>query len=128
MGIIEEYQELLKVELKLLSQQQCAFCNKRFAADEAEIRLCVSCLSNQLTPEEVQELHKEITRLKRGDFTPDEFQGLCHHLDERLGITREEFCHGCEEYQEKLFGPKERFQSAVAFGTTLPSRLDNLQR
>jgi hypothetical protein len=48
---------------------------------------------------------EEITRLKRGEFTPEEFQALCHHRDERPGCTRADFEAGCDEYQRKLFGP-----------------------
>ena len=46
----------------------------------------------------------EIDRLKRGDFTPEEFQNLCHHRDEKPGCTRKDFEEGCQEYQTKLFG------------------------
>lgn len=46
----------------------------------------------------------EIVRLKRGDFTPEEFQYLCHHRDERPGCTQVEFMAGCNEYVKKLFG------------------------
>lgn len=49
-------------------------------------------------------LRRELERLRRGDFTPEEFQALCHHLDERPGCTREAFEQGCREYQMKLFG------------------------
>jgi hypothetical protein len=40
-------------------------------------------------------------RLRRGDFTPEEFQNLCHNLTfaDRLSFER-----GCRDYQEKLFG------------------------
>jgi len=53
----------------------------------------------------VPALVAEIRRLKRGEFTPDEFQALCHHRDERPGCTRASFEAGCREYQRKLFGP-----------------------
>jgi hypothetical protein len=46
----------------------------------------------------------EIRRLKRGEFTPEEFQALCHHRDERPGCTRADFEAGCREYTAKLFG------------------------
>lgn len=49
-------------------------------------------------------LRAEVERLKRGDFTPEEFQGLCHHRDEQPNCTREDFYQGCHEYQQKLFG------------------------
>jgi hypothetical protein len=44
---------------------------------------------------------EEIDRLKRGDFTPEEFQNLCHDLND---ADRDHFCDGCEQYQIKLFG------------------------
>lgn len=47
-------------------------------------------------------LEDEIDRLKRGDFTPDEFQNLCHNLPDTC--TREVFESGCKDYQAKLFG------------------------
>lgn len=46
----------------------------------------------------------EIERLKRGDFTPEEFQNLCHHRDDKPGCTPEDFFTGCALYQQKLFG------------------------
>lgn len=50
----------------------------------------------------IQALRDEVARLKRGDFTAEEFQNLCHNLPE--DCTSEAFCNGCEEYQKKLFG------------------------
>lgn len=50
----------------------------------------------------------EIERLKRGAFTPEEFQNLCHNLE---GCTREEFQRGCTEYQRKLFGDNNQAES-----------------
>lgn len=44
---------------------------------------------------------KEIERLKRGDFTSEELQNLCHNLPEEKRI---EFFNGCTSFQEKLFG------------------------
>lgn len=49
----------------------------------------------------------EVERLRRGDFTPEEFQGLCHHRDKRPGCKPAEFFQGCEDYQRKLFGYAE---------------------
>lgn len=51
---------------------------------------------------EIDRLLEEVTRLKRGDFTPEEFQKICHNLPE--DCKREDFEKGCKEYQEKLFG------------------------
>lgn len=47
----------------------------------------------------------EIDRLKAGRFTPEEFQNLCHHLDE---TKRASFYQGCADYQRKLFGVSDR--------------------
>ena len=44
----------------------------------------------------------EITRLKAGKFTPEEFQNICHKNPSSNGMN--EFCNGCDEYQRKLFG------------------------
>ena len=60
---------------------------------------CVRCLRT-----EVADLRREVRRLKRGDFTPGEFQALCHHRDERPGCTPADFADGCLAYQCQLFG------------------------
>lgn len=52
----------------------------------------------------VDDLLAEIARLKRGDFTPEEFQNLCHHRDEKPGCTPLDFMRGCVDYTRKLFG------------------------
>ena len=49
--------------------------------------------------QEFDRLDAEIARLKRGDFTPEEFQALCHNRDEKPGCTRAEFAAGCMTYQ-----------------------------
>lgn len=49
----------------------------------------------------------EVRRLRRGDFTPEEFQNLCHHRDQKPGCTRQDFEEGCRQYQAKLFGSPE---------------------
>jgi hypothetical protein len=49
----------------------------------------------------IARLEGEIDRLKRGDFTEDEFQSLCHNFS---ADDRERFKKGCEDYQRKLFG------------------------
>lgn len=61
-------------------------------------------LSARHAAELVLELEAEVARLKRGDFTPTEFQDLCHHRDEKPGCTRADFEAGCHEYQKRLFG------------------------
>lgn len=50
----------------------------------------------------------EIARLKRGDFTKEEFQNLCHNRHEKEGYTAQDFFNGCAEYQKSLFGTSER--------------------
>lgn len=49
----------------------------------------------------VKMLLEEITRLKRGDLTPQELQDLCHGLSEE---DCGRFCTGCLKYQVKMFG------------------------
>lgn len=46
----------------------------------------------------------EVARLKRGDFTEEEFQTLCHNMKPD-DLRR--FRAGCEDYQAKLFGLKK---------------------
>lgn len=73
--------------------------------EEEDIRSAESLFD--LIPSIIAELaakQAEVERLKRGDFTPEEFQNLCHHKDEKPGCTPAEFNQGCEEYQRKLFG------------------------
>jgi len=61
--------------------------------------------------EEIRKTYEdEIQRLKEGNFTPEEFQNLCHNLQ---GKGREEFQIGCNEYQEKLFGKREFGKSEI---------------
>lgn len=67
---------------------------------------CPTCISNPY--EEMERLCAEIVRLKRGDFTPTEWQELCHHRDTAPeGCTQAAFEAGCQEYQRKLFGTCE---------------------
>src|SRR4026208_1549117 len=55
--------------------------------------------------EEIRKTYEdEIQRLKEGNFTPEEFQNLCHNLQ---GKGRDDFEIGCIQYQEKLFGKKQ---------------------
>lgn len=63
----------------------------------------------------VLKLTNEIRRLRRGDFTPEEFQALCHHRDDKPGCTRADFEAGCVAYQEKLFGPKHDDMTAAQY-------------
>lgn len=48
-----------------------------------------------------EELLKEITRLKEGNFTEEEFQNLCHNFS---ADDKCRFKQGCVDYQRKLFG------------------------
>lgn len=50
----------------------------------------------------LRRLVEEVKRLKRGEFTSEEFQNLCHNADVQAGFDA--FADGCEAYQEKLFG------------------------
>ncbi len=54
--------------------------------------------------EHIDYLTNELDRLRRGDFTSEEFQNLCHNLHERPGCSRAEFEEGCRAYRAKLFG------------------------
>lgn len=54
-----------------------------------------------MKPKAGQPLLDELARLRRGDFTPEEFQNLCHNIP--TGCA-EEFCDGCEQYHQQLFG------------------------
>ena len=77
------------------------FCGAGHAAVVFICDRCPVCTAISLK-EDAQETVK---RLVRGDFTPEEFQNLCHHRDYKPGCTRADFEVGCREYQDKLFGP-----------------------
>ena len=59
---------------------------------------------NEILVETLLLAKREIERLLRGDFSPDEFQNLCHNItcEDRISFEK-----GCREYQDKLFGKKE---------------------
>lgn len=59
--------------------------------------------SGLIQARQVLEMLAENERLKRGDFTEEEFQNLCHNF---TGDDAERFKKGCEEYQKKLFCPR----------------------
>jgi hypothetical protein len=46
----------------------------------------------------------ELNRLRRGDFTEEEFQNLCHNSSADDACR---FRAGCEAYQRKLFGGQD---------------------
>lgn len=56
----------------------------------------------RFTPTTCAELVREVIRLRRGEFTPQEFQDLCHNKSVQDGF--EAFADGCDAYQQKLFG------------------------
>jgi hypothetical protein len=59
-------------------------------------------------------LTKEVARLKRGDFTPEEFQNLCHNRHDKPGCTPLEFAQGCVGYNKELFGDKSCLSGSPA--------------
>jgi multidrug resistance efflux pump len=104
-------------------EQQIELLQVALAAERAKVEKLekerdafMAALSVRL--DELSTAIAEVERLKRGDFTADEFQNLCHNNTEMeaAGNTAEEFCKGCETYQVKLFG-----KSPIA---SLRSKLD----
>lgn len=73
--------------------------------------------NNSLTSK-VERLTLELERLKRGDFTEEEFQNLCHNFSEEDKVS---FFRGCTEFQKKLFGCSAVDEAVKA---TLGSSLD----
>lgn len=57
-----------------------------------------------ITRPEALILAQEIDRLRRGDFTEEEFQTLCHNFSED---DEKRFRAGCESYCAKLFGKEK---------------------
>ncbi len=55
-------------------------------------------------------LCEAVERLSAGDFTPEEFQNLCHKFSPE---DRTAFCNGCAEYQRKLFGTSTQDELAA---------------
>lgn len=77
-------------------------------AQDVQNHECVDAMKAGIA-ERIAGLEAEIDRLKRGDFTPEEFQNLCHNLHCKGGVfTRKEFAAGCLQYQDRLFGPETR--------------------
>lgn len=66
---------------------------------------------------EIEELKRENARLKRGDFTPEEFQNLCHNFSE---TDKQCFFDGCADYQRKLFGVSDRDEQIFKMVCTRP--------
>ncbi len=75
--------------------------------DELVGKISELMLRNREQEETIQALQEEINRLKKGDFTQQELQDLCHNLSEDDETA---FKQGCEEYQEKLFGEDQGTQ------------------
>lgn len=69
----------------------------------------VRCLTDSeeclTVSDDIIALVAEVRRLRRGEFTREEFHELCHHLDKNPNCTRADFESGCAAYQLKLFGP-----------------------
>lgn len=90
--------------------------NRQLKAENARLNHLIEIGFNGSPPpvpiknlvERLAKLTEENARLKRGDFTPEEFQALCHHRDEKPGCEFMDFTNGCHEYQKKLFGQSER--------------------
>lgn len=61
---------------------------------------------------EIVGLRQELVRLKRGEFTMEEFQNLCHNRHEKPGCTAKEFFDGCAAFQKSMFGHSERGDKA----------------
>lgn len=59
---------------------------------------------NEELKKKVNHLQSELDRLLAGNFTPEEFQNLCHNLHENPNCTKEDFKQGCREFTIKLFG------------------------
>lgn len=69
-----------------------------------EYEACLTELNNK-----IHDLGNEVTRLKEGRFTEDEFQALCHKFPKMAGCRFHEedcqrFCKGCLNYWVNLFG------------------------
>ena len=73
---------------------------KGLAASDEQVQYLK--MLNALYLGKIEELNKEIERLKSGNFTDKEFQDLCHTQQVQDGYTS--FVNGCNEYQNKLFG------------------------
>ena len=66
----------------------------------------VDCLAIEDLQRMIKVLQHEVYRLKRGDFTEDEFQNLCHKFGEDDAVRH---WRGCHEYHRHLFGKEPPF-------------------
>lgn len=89
------------VNERLRLEQELASLRKEFANDVVMLR--EQAIAGALA-------ESELIRLKRGDFTNEEFQNLCHNRHEKEGCTAKDFFDGCAAYQKNLFGRSERDQ------------------
>jgi hypothetical protein len=90
-------------EIESLEKQNRAL-REQLQAAQAEIKQLVHGVCT-VHVADLKAAQQEIERLKSGKFSHEEFHNLCH---ENYPCNRLAFERGCEEYQEKLFGPKEK--------------------
>jgi hypothetical protein len=113
--MIEDWKAKYHAAMKLASHHMEARVSEAFESGKlaAEIeRLREMLLGRDKSVhdllEDCHQLEQEIARLKRGEFTPEEFQNLCHESVSNPAnynnIGMDKFCDGCDEYQRKLFG------------------------
>lgn len=70
----------------------------------------------------------ELERFREGRLTVDEVNNLCHNLDPAL--TPEQYCNGCEDYQNRLFGrsPITELRKKLSLLTALRERTQGVDR
>lgn len=84
-------------------QEDVVVAARAIIANHHEGRVFVLTVSQyDALPELLRALADEVERLRRGEFTPEEFQNLCHNTDTQAGFDA--FADGCEAYQRKMFG------------------------
>lgn len=82
---------------------KCRKCGKNNDIDQEDGTTSESENEYSFADFSPRDSEQEISRLKSGDFTEEEFQNLCHKFTEDDACR---FRAGCEEYQRKLFGSK----------------------
>lgn len=80
-----------------------------YAEDSGELSISAFGPLSERIAKALADLRQELAavtqdrdRLLSGNFTPEEFQNLCHNEGVQSGF--EAFVNGCEAYQQKLFG------------------------
>ncbi len=68
-------------------------------------------------------LFVEIKRLLAGDFTPEEFQNLCHKFNKNDKCA---FYDGCAAYQRKLFGQSDRYDLLQQLQERIDRRISDM--